>query len=216
MPKEGSAASGSSRARRSAVAGPAPLPASFFARDTATVAREMLGLQLVSTVDGQRCVCEIVETEAYVGPEDDASHAAARVGRTPRNDPMFGRAGTAYVYRIYGMHWCLNVVTGEEGVGAAVLLRAARPLEGIDAMRLRRVGRPDRDLLRGPGNLARGLGVGTQLNRHPMDCPPLWIAPGEPVPAVDVVTGPRIGITRSVDWPLRFYVRGSAWVSGRI
>jgi DNA-3-methyladenine glycosylase len=215
--QEASAASGGSRARRSAVAGvaPAPLAASFFARDTATVAREMLGTLLVSMVDGVRRVGEIVETEAYVGPEDDASHAAARLGRTARNDPMFGPAGTAYVYRIYGMHWCLNVVTGDEGHPAAVLIRAARPLEGVEAMRIARAGRPDRDLLRGPGNLARGLGVTGDLNRHPMDRAPLWIAAGTPVPDAEAAAGPRIGITRAADLPLRFWVRGSPWVSGR-
>ena len=216
-PQEGSAASGTHRARRSAVGAvdPAPLPASFFARDTATVAREMLGTLLVSTVGGRRRVAEIVETEAYVGPEDDASHAAARFGRTARNDPMFGRAGTAYVYLIYGMHWCLNVVTGDEGHPAAVLLRAARPVEGIDAMRAVRAGRPDRDLLRGPGNLARGLDVTGEHNRRPLDRAPLWIAAGTPVPEEAVAVGPRIGITRAADWPLRFWVRGSPWVSGR-
>jgi DNA-3-methyladenine glycosylase len=215
---ERSAASGPSRARRSAVhpLDPPPLPASFFARDAATVAREMLGTLLVSTVDGERRVCEIVETEAYTGPEDDASHAAARFGRTARNDPMFGPAGTAYVYRIYGMHWCLNVVTGAEGHPAAVLVRAARPVEGIDAIRIARPGRPDRDLLRGPGNLARGLGVTGDLNRHVMDAAPLWIADGTPIADAAVVAGPRVGITRAADWPLRFYLRGSEWVSGRI
>ena len=158
-------------------------------------------------------MCEIVETEAYIGPEDDASHAAARFGRTARNDPMFGPAGTAYVYLIYGVHWCLNVVTGAEGFGAAVLLRAARPIEGVEAMRARRPGRPDRDLLRGPGNLARALGVDAALNRHPMDVPPLWIAPGRMVPDAEVAIGPRIGITRAADWPLRFWVASDPHVS---
>jgi DNA-3-methyladenine glycosylase len=217
-PGEGSAASGSLRARRSAFQDPtsAVLPADFFVRDTAAVARELLGTVLVSTLGNERCACEIVETEAYVGPGDDASHAAARLGRTPRNDPMFGPAGTAYVYRIYGMHWCLNVVTGEEGFPAAVLIRAARPLGGLDVMRARRPGRPDRDLLRGPGNLARALAIGGEMNRHVMDRPPVWMERGEPVPDSDVVAGPRIGITRAADLPLRFYLRGSRWVSGRI
>jgi DNA-3-methyladenine glycosylase len=216
-PGQGSAASGSIRARRSAVQDPASavLPADFFARDTAVVARELLGMRLVSTLGGERCACEIVETEAYVGPEDDASHAAARLGRTPRNNPMFGPSGTVYVYHIYGMHWCLNVVTGEEGFPAAVLLRAARPIDGMDVMRARRPGRPDRDLLRGPGNLARGLAIGGEMNRHAMDRPPLWIERGDAVPEADIVAGPRIGITRAADWPLRFYIRGSRWVSGR-
>ncbi len=192
---------------------PAPLPASFCGRPAEIVARELLGALLVSEVGGERCVCEIVETEAYIGPEDDASHAAARFGRTARNDAMFGPAGTAYVYLIYGVHWCLNVVTGAEGFGAAVLLRAARPVEGVKAMRARRPGRPDRELLRGPGNLARALGVDAALNRHPMDAPPLWIAPGRTVPDAEIAIGPRIGITRAADWPLRFWVAGDPHVS---
>ncbi|HEY0025919.1 MAG TPA: DNA-3-methyladenine glycosylase [Longimicrobium sp.] len=208
-----SAASGPVRARRSPHVEPAPLPASFCDRPAEIVARELLGALLVSEVGGERCVCEIVETEAYIGPEDEASHAAARFGRTARNDAMFGPAGTAYVYLIYGVHWCLNVVTGAEGFGAAVLLRAARPVEGIEAMRARRPGRPDRDLLRGPGNLARALGVDAALNRHPMDAPPLWIAPGRTVPDAEVAVGPRIGITRAADWPLRFWVAGDPHVS---
>jgi DNA-3-methyladenine glycosylase len=126
---------------------------------------------------------------------------------------MFGPAGTAYVYLIYGVHWCLNVVTGAEDFGAAVLLRAARPVEGIEAMRERRPGRADRDLLRGPGNLARALGVDATLNRHPMDEPPLWIAPGRTFNAGEIAAGPRIGITRAVEWPLRFWVAGDPHVS---
>lgn len=210
---QASAASGPVRARRSPHVEPAPLPASFCDRPAEIVARELLGALLVSEIGGERCVCEIVETEAYVGPEDEASHAAARFGRTARNDAMFGPAGTAYVYLIYGVHWCLNVVTGAEGFGAAVLLRAARPIEGVEAMRARRPGRPDRDLLRGPGNLARALDVDAALNRHSMDAPPLWIAPGRTVPDSEVAVGPRIGITRAADWPLRFWLAGDPHVS---
>ncbi len=158
-------------------------------------------------------VAEIVETEAYVGPEDDASHAAARFGRTARNDPMFGPPGTAYVYLIYGMHWCINVVTDAEGHPAAVLLRAGRPVEGIDAARERRGGRPDVELMRGPGNLARALGVDGALNRHALDLPPLRLEAGTRVGDAEVAVGPRVGITRAVDWPLRFAVRGSPYVS---
>jgi DNA-3-methyladenine glycosylase len=209
-----SAASGS-RARRSARPDPSPLPAAFFAGSAEAVARGLLGALLVSELGGERVVAEIVETEAYVGPEDEASHAAERFGRTARNEAMFGAAGLAYVYLIYGMHWCLNVVTGDEGFGAAVLIRAARTVEGIGAARARRPGRPDRDLMRGPGNLARALGVDGALNHHPMDRPPLWIAPGRPIADADVAVGPRIGITRAADWPLRFWLRGDPHVSGR-
>ena len=208
-----SAASGSVRARRSELPAPVPLPPAFYARPAEVVARELLGTLLVSEVGGRRVVGEIVETEAYVGPHDDASHAAVRFGRTPRNDPMFGAPGTTYVYRIYGAHWCINVVTDREEFPAAVLLRAARPVEGIEAARERRPGRPDRELMRGPGNLAQALGVTGAENYHPLDRPPLWIAPAVSSQAEEVAAGPRIGITRAADWPFRFWLRGSPWVS---
>ncbi|HEX6369399.1 MAG TPA: DNA-3-methyladenine glycosylase [Longimicrobium sp.] len=214
-PKENASAAPDVRARRSARVDPAPLPAAFYARAAEEVARELLGAVLVSEVGGVRVAAEIVETEAYVGPHDEASHAAERFGRTARNDAMFAAAGLAYVYLIYGMHWCLNVVTGEEGFGAAVLVRAGRTIEGIDHARARRAGRPDRDLMRGPGNLARALGVDGALNYHPMDRPPLWIAPGRTIAAADVAVGPRIGISRAADWPLRFWLRGDPHVSGK-
>ncbi len=213
--KQNASAAPGPRARRSAHVDPAPLPAAFYARPAEAVARELLGAVLVSEVDGVRVAAEIVETEAYVGPHDEASHAAERFGRTARNDAMFGAAGTAYVYLIYGMHWCLNVVTGEEGFGAAVLIRACRPLDGVEHARARRPGRLDRELMRGPGNLARALGVDGALNYHPLDRPPLWIAPGRTVPDAEVAIGPRIGITRAADWPLRFWLRGDPHVSGK-
>jgi DNA-3-methyladenine glycosylase len=213
--EEASAASGTVRARRSALPAPEPLPPEFCARPAETVARELLGARLVSEVDGKRVAGEIVETEAYVGPHDAASHAWEKFGRTQRNDAMFGPPGTAYVYLIYGFHWCINVVTDAEGFPAAVLLRAARPVEGIETARERRPGRPDRELMRGPGNLARALGVTGAENYHPLDRPPLWLAAGRAVPGGEVATGPRIGIAahRHADRPLRFWLRGSEWVS---
>jgi DNA-3-methyladenine glycosylase len=198
-------------ARRSARGG--ALPQEFYLRPADRVARELLGCRLVSIAGGVRCAAEIVETEAYVGPDDEASHAHRRFGRTPRNDVMFGAPGIAYVYLIYGLHSCLNAVTGPEGFPAAVLLRAARPLEGIGAMRERRVGRTDRDLLRGPGNLCSALGVDRSLNGHALSAPPLWIEPGPPVPDAAVAIGPRIGIRRASDLPLRYRIAGSPWVS---
>ena len=190
-----------------------PLPRAFYERPAEAVARDLLGSLLVSEIGGVRCVGEVVETEAYIGPEDDASHANACVGRTPRNEVMFGKAGVAYVYRSYGIHWCLNAVTGSEGFPAAVLIRALRPLEGLDAMRERRPGRPDRELLRGPGKLCAAMGVDLGSNGVPLDTPPLLLATGEPISDADVACGPRIGITRAADLPLRFWLRGSLWVS---
>jgi DNA-3-methyladenine glycosylase len=189
------------------------IPSSFYDRPCREVARDLLGMRLVSEVGGDPCVCEIVETEAYTGPEDDASHAAARIGRTVRNDPMFGPPGTAYIYRIYGMHWCLNAVTGPVGHPAAVLIRAARLLDGEAVVRRRRGDRPAADLLRGPGNLARGLGLDGGLNTHPLGLPPLRVLPGRTLPDADVRVGPRVGIRRAADLPLRFMVAREPAVS---
>src|SRR5690606_38611975 len=137
----------------------ATLPLEFYARPAEVVARDLLGRYLVRQLDHDRCVAEIVETEAYVGPHDEASHAAERFGRTARNEVMFGRPGLAYVYLIYGMHWCLNAVTDAEEYPAAVLIRAAAPREGLATMRGHRPGRRDVELLRGPGNLCRAMGI---------------------------------------------------------
>jgi DNA-3-methyladenine glycosylase len=189
----------------------------FFARPAAEVARDLLGAILASSVDGAACSGRIVETEAYVGPHDEASHAAARIGRTARNASMFGPPGIAYVYRIYGVHWCLNAVTDRVGFPAAVLIRALEPLEGVDVMRARRFGpgsvAPARMLCSGPGRLAQALGIDGALDGHPLSRRPLRILPGAAVPDANVVVGPRIGITRAVDLPLRFHVAERMWRS---
>jgi DNA-3-methyladenine glycosylase len=189
------------------------LPPDFFSRPAAVVARDLLGRTLVSRIGGVECAGRIVEAEAYFGPDDEASHASARIGRTLRNAAMFGAPGTAYVYRIYGIHWCLNAVTDEADHPAAVLIRAAQPLRGSEIARARRRGRADRDLMRGPGNLCAALAITGELNRHPLERFPLWIEAGEPVAAAAVAVGPRIGVTRAVDLPLRFWIAGSPWVS---
>jgi DNA-3-methyladenine glycosylase len=203
----------SARCRRRADA----LPASWYARPAAIVARDLLGMVLVSTIDGIHTAGRIVETEAYTGPHDPASHAAYRTGRTARNDSMFGVPGIAYVYHIYGMHWCLNVVTDEPGFPAAVLIRALEPSRGIDAMRLRRMrGQqrlPDTALASGPGKLAAALGISGNHDGHPLCCAPLWITAGPPVDSGLILAGPRIGISRAAEWPLRFRVANSPWVS---
>lgn len=192
---------------------PKPLPLSFYARPASEVARDLLGRLLVSSVDGVRTMGRIVETEAYLGPEDDASHASARIGRTARNAPMFAAPGVAYVYRIYGIHWCLNAVTDVEGHPAAVLIRSAEPLVGFEFARVRRGNSLDRNLMRGPGNLCSALGVTGALNHHRLDQEPLWIEEGEPVSDDVVMTGPRVGVTKAIDLPLRFWIRDNVWVS---
>lgn len=174
-------------------------------------ARGLLGSTLVSTVDGERTVAVIVETEAYAGPDDPASHAATARGRTTRNRAMFGPAGHTYVYRSYGMHWCMNVVTGGEGEAQAVLLRGVEPLEGVDVMRRRRGG--TRPLGAGPGRLCAALGITDALYGHDLREPTLVLASGWSVPDELVGVSRRVGISAASDWPYRFYVRGSGGVS---
>jgi DNA-3-methyladenine glycosylase len=191
----------------------------FFARPAAVVARDLLGAVLVSTVEDVLVAGRIVETEAYTGPEDPASHAAERIGRTNRNAAMFGPPGTAYVYRIYGLHWCLNVVTDREGFPAAVLIRALEPLAGLEIMSNRRgiespVAIPrEYTLAAGPGRLAQALGVAGALDAHPLRHPPHRLHSGPAVPQHEIAIGPRIGVTRATDRPLRFYLRHSPCVS---
>jgi DNA-3-methyladenine glycosylase len=190
------------------------IPSTFFDRTAEEVARDLLGVVLESTLDGARTTGRIVETEAYLGPHDAASHAAARIGRTPRNEAMFGPPGTAYVYRIYGLHWCFNIVTGPVGYPAAVLVRAVEPLEGIEVMRARRNGRTrDRELASGPGRLAQAMAITGAMNGHPLSEPPLRLLVGEEVKPAAIARGPRIGVTGAVDWPLRFYLAGNPWIS---
>ena len=208
---DGAVPAGVRRRRR---ATPAALPVDFYARPSDAVARELLGCIIEREIDGVRCTAEIVEAEAYLGPHDEASHAAARFGRTPRNEVMFGPPGHAYVYLIYGMHWCMNAVTDVDGFPSGVLLRAAWPREGLQTMRGHRPGRSDEELLRGPGNLCRALGIDRSLYGHDLSRPPLRILPGSSIPDERVATGPRIGVTRAVDDPLRFWVRDCPAVSG--
>ncbi len=184
----------------------ASLSPAFYDRDPASVARELLGATLVSRVDGVLTGGRIVETEAYLGPHDPACHATA--GRTARTWHLFGPPGTAYVYFIYGMHWCVNAVTREEGFGSAVLIRALEPLHGLATMRVRRPkARRDRALCDGPGKLCAALGITRELDGASLQSHLLTICAGEPVADAHVAVTPRIGITKAADWPLRFVVR---------
>ena len=174
------------------------------------MARALLGCRLVSTIGGRHTSGVIVETEAYAGSDDPASHAATASGVTERNRAMFGPAGRAYVYRSYGVHWCVNVVTGGEGEGQAVLLRGIEPLEGVETMRRRRGRTP---LGAGPGRLCQALGITLAEYGHDMRLPPLRLLAGWTVPEELVGTSGRVGVSAAADRPFRFYVRGSTGVS---
>lgn len=188
------------------------LPARFYARDTELVARDLLGAVLECRTPQGVASGRIVETEAYLGEHDAASHAAA--GRTARTEPLYGAPGTAYVYFIYGMHWCVNAVTRRRGDPGAVLIRAVEPVRGIALMRRRRTAaRRDVDLTNGPAKLCDALGIDVRHNTLPLQAPPLLIRAGEPVADADVIVTPRIGIRRAADWPLRYAVAASAFVS---
>lgn len=178
-------------------------PKSFFDREVTLVARDLLGATLL--VDGVGGT--IVETEAY-HPTDPASHSFR--GPTPRNASMFGPPGRAYVYRSYGIHWCLNFVC--EGA-SAVLIRALRPTAGIEIMAERRGLADPRQLASGPGKVCAALGVSKDHDGLPLDRPPFSLVPASDRPAI--VIGPRIGITRAVDLPWRFGVAASPFLSRR-
>jgi DNA-3-methyladenine glycosylase len=151
----------------------------------------------------------LTEVEAYAGEgEDPGSHAHR--GETPRNAVMFGPPGHLYVYFTYGMHWCLNAVTETQDFPAAVLIRALEPLAGLDTMRRRRGTEP---LCAGPARLCEALGVSGTLNGVSLQRGRLRILEGTPPSKRDIGVGPRIGITQATDWPLRFYLKGSPWVS---
>ena len=188
------------------------LPRAFYDRPTELVARELLGAILEHhSADGVTSG-RIVETEAYLGPDDPACHAVA--GRTARTWHLHGPPGIAYVYFIYRVHWCFNAVTREEGHGSAVLVRAIEPIEGMPLMRIRRAGaRREVDLTNGPGKLCQALGIDGALDGARLDRGPLRIRSGESIPDTDVGVSARIGITRAAEWPLRWFVRGNAYVS---
>jgi DNA-3-methyladenine glycosylase len=186
--------------------------ASFYARETEHVARDMLGMLLqCSTPDGTASGI-IVETEAYLGEHDAACHAAA--GNTQRTDPRYGPPGLAYVYFIYGMYWCFNAVTRREGLPSAVLVRALEPVEGVKLMRTRRPSaKKDRDLANGPGKLCLALGIDGTMNRHSLQRKPLVLREHTSYSDDQILVTPRIGITKAADWPLRWILKDNPNVS---
>ncbi|MEO0474704.1 MAG: DNA-3-methyladenine glycosylase [Planctomycetota bacterium] len=196
------------------------LPRSFCQRDTVTVARALLGQLIVRQLDdGTRLAGLIVETEAYLGPEDRAAHTYKH-HRSPRNESMWQQAATCYVYFTYGMHYCMNVVTGDEQTPQAVLIRALQPVEQLEAMQQNRPkAKRNTDLCSGPAKLCQALEIdrdldGSDLTRHDS----LWLesARKQSLAQKQIAIGPRIGIPNSGEWadkPLRFAVRDNPHVS---
>lgn len=178
------------------------LPRSFYDRDTIVVARELLGKHLVHRTAGVERVGRIVEVEAYLGPHDLAAHSAR--GLTKRTRVMFGPPGHAYVYLIYGMHWCMNVVTQSEGMASAVLLRAVEPVKNIEAR------------TQGPALLTRAMGIDGRLDGHDLLSDELFARDPRDGTPIRIVKRPRIGVDYAGRWArrlLRFYIRGNPFVS---
>jgi DNA-3-methyladenine glycosylase len=189
------------------------LPRSFYARPSPEVARDLIGRLLVRPLPGGRVVGRIVESEAYQ-EGDPASHSFR--GRTPRNEVMFGPPGHLYVYFSYGMHFCMNVVTGRVGEGSAVLLRAVEPVEGIDWMLARRGLDDVRLLCAGPGRLTQAFGIDRAHNGVDLVVGDvLFVARGTALPEGKIGVSPRVGLTLGVDRPWRFFEAQSAFVSRR-
>ena len=180
------------------------LPRAFYDRETALVARELLGKLLVHVIGGRERVGRIVETEAYLGPHDLAAHSAR--GLTPRTRILFGPPGHAYVYLIYGIYHLMNVVTEREGHASGVLLRALSPVRNVEGK------------TNGPGLLCRAMGIDLRLNGHDLLSEDLFIAADPAAPPFSIVARPRIGVAYAGPWaakPLRFYVRDDSFVSKR-
>ncbi len=178
------------------------LPRAFYDRDTIEVAQELLGKLLVRVVDGVERVGRIVEVEAYLGPHDLAAHSAR--GLTPRTRVMFGPPGHAYVYLIYGMYHCVNVVTQADGIASAVLLRALEPVRNVSGR------------TQGPGLLCRALEIDRRLNGHDLLSEDFYVADGGQAGRIAIVRRPRIGVDYAGRWArrlLRFYIRGNPYVS---
>jgi len=183
----------------------------FFSRYTPDVARDLLGCVLVRRLNGRRLAGRIVEVEAYRGAEDPASHAYR--GVTERTRIMFGEAGYAYVFFVYGNHYCLNFTTERKGEAGAVLIRAAEPLGGIDVMKERRGIYDSRALMSGPGKLTQAMGIDLSLNGEDLiKSRNLYVLRGRT--ELDIMDSPRVGLSAGKETPWRFFVRGSRFVSG--
>ena len=186
------------------------ISANFFDRPTLRVAQELLGTILIRRINGQTLSARIVETEAYIGEDDPASHAFG--GITPRNKLMFGPAGHAYIYFIYGNHHCLNFVTESEGYPAAVLILALQPLTGIKRMAKNRGDVRPGNLTNGPGKLCRALRIDKKMNGTSLDSDQLYLVESNQE-KIEVGNSPRIGVSRGKNRKWRFFVINNPFVS---
>jgi DNA-3-methyladenine glycosylase len=203
------------------------LPRSFYTRPTLRVAQDLLGKILVRKSGKHILSGRIFEVEAYLGAKDPASHTYR--GKTKRNEVMYRQGGHLYVYFTYGMHFCANVVTGKEGVGEAVLIRAVEPLEGIETMKKNRGLTADkgderekrektnkgdeRELTNGPAKLCQAFGIGREQNGTDLLGDEIYLIKGKPIPKSDIVTSTRIGITSGKEKKWRFFFKGNEWTS---
>jgi len=193
------------------------LPRDFYLQDTVTVARALLGCTLWRRRGHELLAARLVETEAYLGANDQASHARRGL-RSLRNESMYLEGGHAYVYFTYGIHWCLNVVTQEADIAEAVLIRAAEPLRGTESMRKRRPkAKRDFDLMNGPGKICAAMDIDRRLDGEPLDGHRLFITAREmDIDQSAIAVSRRVGVDGAADaahWPLRFYLRGNRYVS---
>lgn len=178
------------------------LPTSFYQRDTILVAKELLGALLVHQDGDLQRIGKIVEVEAYLGQHDLASHSSK--GLTKRTQVMFGPAGFTYIYMIYGMYYCTNIVTEKEGVGAAVLIRALEPINNLSQR------------TQGPGLLSRAMGIDKKLNQCNLQSDHLYVAQNIEAEPINIIERPRIGVAYAKEWsekPLRFYIEGNKFIS---
>lgn len=179
------------------------IPKTFYARNTIVVAKELLGKYLIHNPSGQEYIGKIVEVEAYLGQHDLASHSAK--GLTPRTKVMFGPAGYAYIYLIYGMYYCTNIVTENEGLGSAILLRAIEPIKNIQGR------------TQGPGLLSKAMHIDKHLNQHDLTSDTFYIAEAKTQsPSYTIIEKPRIGVPYAKEWAdalLRFYIKDNAFIS---
>lgn len=189
----------------------------FYTRDVLAVAKELLGTILVKKEDEKILAGKIVEVEAYEGTTDEAAHTYG--GKTKRNEVMFGEGGYLYVYFTYGNHFCVNVVSGVEGKGSGVLIRGIEPVEGIETMALNRFGKTELtqkeiyNLTSGPGKICKAFNIHKQHYGINLLSDYIFIVEGEKIKYDDIVVTKRVGITRSVDLPWRFYLKNNRYVS---